>query len=145
MSIPSPLSRLSSQSSSPISFPVTTASTKYQARTRKPKMPLRSTRPPKLDSLLPPILSLLTLTPPNPYSAHQKALTTTARLAQSGHTPLAIEILFSTSRELLKLGEAGSGVELGVRMVQVMGDAEVTVDDKSRGSRSSFLRCFVRG
>ena len=97
-------------------------------------MPPRTIRPPTLDSLLPPILSFLTASPSNPYSAHQKALTTTARLVQSGHSSLAIEILFSTSRELLKNGEAGSGVELGVRMVQVMGDAAVEVDDKSRGT-----------
>ena len=96
-------------------------------------MPPRSSRSPTSDSLLPPILSLLTTSPPNPYSAHQKALTTTARLVQSGHVSLAIEVLFSTSRELLKIGEAGSGVELGVRMIQVMGDNETEVDDKSKG------------
>lgn len=103
-------------------------------------MPPRTTRPPSVDSLLPPILNLLTSSPPNPYSAHQKALTTTARLVQSGHAPIAIEILFSTSRELLKLGEAGSGVELGVRMIHVMGDVEASsVDEKSRGTSGSPL------
>lgn len=97
-------------------------------------MPPRTSQAPNLDTLLPPILSLLTANPPNPYSAHQKALTTTARLVQSTHSSLAIEILFSTSRELLKLGEAGSGVELGVRMIAVMGESSVGVDEKSRGT-----------
>ncbi|CAD6564980.1 MAG: hypothetical protein TREMPRED_000535 [Tremellales sp. Tagirdzhanova-0007] len=102
-------------------------------------MPPRSTRPPTIDSLLPTILNLLTSNPPNPYSAHQKALTTTARLAQSGQSSLAIEILLSVSRELLKLGEAGSGVELGVRMLHLMGESKVALDDKSRASVTQLL------
>lgn len=96
-------------------------------------MPPRSTRPPTVDSLLPPILANLTSTPPNPYSAHQKALTTTARLAASKQHAVAIEICFTVAKELLKLGEAGSGVELAVRGLGYMGDTEVDVDDKTRG------------
>ncbi|ORY20752.1 hypothetical protein BCR39DRAFT_554838 [Naematelia encephala] len=102
-------------------------------------MPPRQSRPPSVDSLLPPILSLLQPPLPNPYSAHQKCLTTTARLVSSGHLSIAQEILFSTSRELLKLGEAGSGAELGVRLVQVMGDGDVPIDDKSRASLTQLL------
>ena len=96
-------------------------------------MPPRNTHPPSTDTLLPPILSLLQPPTPNPYSAHQKALTTTSRLVHSNHHAIAIDILFATARELLKLGEAASGVELGVRMLSVMGDANIAVDDKSRG------------
>lgn len=103
-------------------------------------MPPRSTRPPSLETLLPPILNNLTSTPPNPYSAHQKALTTAARLVSAGNHNLAIEICFHTARELLKLGEGGSGSELGVRMVGIMGDGEVEVDDKSRGEYFPSLR-----
>ncbi|WVR08549.1 hypothetical protein IAU60_005604 [Kwoniella sp. DSM 27419] len=98
-------------------------------------MPPRSSRPPTLDSLLPPILNLL----PNAYSAHQKALTTTARLVHSSHHALAIEILFATSKELLKLGELSSGVELGVRMVNIMSEGDIKVDDKSRASITQLL------
>lgn len=92
-------------------------------------------RAPTLDSLLPPILANLTSTPPNPYSAHQKALTTTARLVASKHHDIAIEICLNVSRELLKLGEAGSGVELAVRGLGIMGgeSEQYTVDDKTRG------------
>lgn len=96
-------------------------------------MPPRAGRKPTLEALLPPILSLLESTPPNAYSAHQKALTTTARLVPSGNAPLAIEILASTAREMLKIGEVASGVELGVRMLEIMGESKVPVDDKSRG------------
>lgn len=39
----------------------------------------------------------------------------------------------NVSRELLKLGEAGSGVELAVRGLGIMGDNDVEVDEKSRG------------
>jgi hypothetical protein len=94
-----------------------------------------------VDSLLPPILSLLTSTPPNAYSAHQKALTTTARLVQSGHGAVAIEILFASAREMLKIGEEASGCELGTRMVEIMTETGVAVDDKSRGelTRASYV------
>jgi hypothetical protein len=97
------------------------------------RMSRRSTRPPTIESLLPPILDNLTSSPPNPYSAHQKALTTTARLVSSKHYDIAIEICMNVSRELLKLGEAGSGVELAVRGLGIMGDNEVEVDEKTRG------------
>lgn len=92
-------------------------------------MPPRQT----LDKLLPPILNLLHADPPNPYSAHQKALTTTARLARSGQGALAVEILFNVARELLKAGDTASGAELGVRMIELMIEGGVKVDDKSRG------------
>lgn len=96
-------------------------------------MPPRQARKATLESLLPPILSLLQSTPPNPYSAHQKALTTTARLVHAGNGALAIEILFATAREMLKIGEGASGAELGTRMVEIMAETDVAVDDKSRG------------
>ena len=96
-------------------------------------MPPRSTRPPTLEALLPPILNLLQPPLPNAYSAHQKALTTTARLNASGHQAIAIEILSAVAKELFKLGEAGSGAELGVRMLDIMKDSEVEVNDASRG------------
>lgn len=96
-------------------------------------MPPRQSRPPTLESLLPPILANLQPPTPNPYSAHQKALTTIARLASSGHYTLAIQIAFESAKELLKLGEAGSGVELGTRMIGFMGDGDVGVTDASRG------------
>lgn len=88
---------------------------------------------PSLEKLLPPILNLLHATPPNPYSAHQKALTTTARLVRNGQGALACEILFNVARELLKAGETASGAELGVRMIEIMHEGGVKVDDKNRG------------
>ncbi|WWC72559.1 uncharacterized protein I206_106521 [Kwoniella pini CBS 10737] len=98
-------------------------------------MPPRPIKTPTLDSLLPPILGLL----PNAYSAHQKCLTTTARLVHSGHHALAVEILFATSKELLKINEGSSGVELGVRMIQIMQEGEIGVDEKSRASITQLL------
>ncbi|KIR30835.1 cytoplasmic protein [Cryptococcus deuterogattii LA55] len=94
-------------------------------------------KPQTLQSLLPPILSLL----PNTYSAHQKALTTTARLlhASPPEYGLAIEILFAVAKELLKTGEAGSGSELGVRMLTVMGEAGIEVNESSRANVTQLL------
>lgn len=97
-------------------------------------MSRRTAREPTLAALLPPILNLIQQDPPNAYSAHQKALTTTARLVQSGHGALAVEILNQASRELLKRGEAASGSELGVRMLEIMGEVGVEVGDQSRGA-----------
>ncbi|WOO79356.1 Golgi to ER traffic protein 4 [Vanrija pseudolonga] len=102
-------------------------------------MPPRTARTPTLEALLPPILANLQSDPPNAYSAHQKALTTTARLVHAGHGALAVEILFAVARELLKLGEAGSGVELGVRMIEIMGQIGTPVDDKSKASVTQLL------
>ncbi|BEI79580.1 hypothetical protein CcaverHIS002_0101090 [Cutaneotrichosporon cavernicola] len=99
----------------------------------------RRTREPKLDALLPPILALIEQDPPNAYSAHQKALTTTARLVQSGHGPLAIEILSAAARELLKRREAASGSELGVRMIEIMVEVGVDVSDASRATVTQLL------
>lgn len=106
-------------------------------------MPPRTSRPASTSTLLPPILALLhpsdpSTTPPNAYSAHQKALTTVARI--QGQAPgVAVDICFAVARELLKLdtaapqeegeeaskgktqgqgqgqGEAGSAVELAVK------------------------------
>ncbi|WVN89758.1 uncharacterized protein L203_104988 [Cryptococcus depauperatus CBS 7841] len=90
-----------------------------------------------LDTLLPPILALL----PNTYSAHQKALTTTARLLHTNppQYSLAIEILFAVSKELLKGGEGGSGTELGVKMVDAMREGKVEIDEKSRANVTQLL------
>ncbi|GMK54600.1 hypothetical protein CspeluHIS016_0111860 [Cutaneotrichosporon spelunceum] len=96
-------------------------------------------REPKIDALLPPILALIEQDPPNAYSAHQKALTTTARLVKSGHGQLAIEILSTAARELLKRGEAASGTELGVRMVEIMTETGVEVNDTSRATVTQLL------
>ncbi|KAK4684030.1 golgi to ER traffic protein 4, partial [Tremellales sp. Uapishka_1] len=102
-------------------------------------MPPRPTKPPSTESLLPPILSLLQPPSPNPYSAHQKALTTVSRLTASKNHRVAIDILFATSKELFKLGEAGSGCELGVKMCTVMLDGEYGVDDESRARLTQLL------
>lgn len=101
-------------------------------------MPPRATKTPTVEGLLPPVLALLQPPSPNPYSAHQKALTTTARIS-SAHPDVAVEILFSVARELLKLGEGGSGSELGVKMVDVLSHAEKPVDDKTRGESQADL------
>lgn len=88
--------------------------------------------------LLPPILRLLTPESgsPDAYSAHQKARTTAARLINSGHNDAAIEVLFGSAKELLKLGEAGSGCDLTVYLLGVYRDAEVEVTSESRGECS---------
>lgn len=77
-------------------------------------MPPRPTRTPTTASLLTPILDLLAPPSPNAYSAHQKALTSVARV-QNTAPRVALDLCLAVARELLKLGEGGSGVELAVR------------------------------
>lgn len=95
-------------------------------------MPPRQARAPAVDHLLPPILDLLQPPSPNPYSAHQKALTTVARI-QASAPAVAVEICFAVARELLKLGEGGSGVELGVRGLGILEGTGEDISDKNRG------------
>lgn len=83
--------------------------------------------------LLPPILRHLESSPPDAYSAHQKARTTAARLVHSGHDDAAVEVLYGASKELMKVKEWGSGCDLAVYMVQVYQGSEVVVTDESRG------------
>ncbi|TYJ53216.1 hypothetical protein B9479_006139 [Cryptococcus floricola] len=94
-------------------------------------------RPQTIETLLPPILDLL----PDTYSAHQKALTTTARIlhANPPQHAVAVEIFFAVGKELLKLGEGGSGTELGVKMVDTMSAAGVDVTDKTRANVTQLL------
>ncbi|KAI9633514.1 uncharacterized protein MKK02DRAFT_38167 [Dioszegia hungarica] len=101
-------------------------------------MPPRQTRAPTTDNLLPPILDLLAPPSPNPYSAHQKALTTVARIASSAPA-VAVEICFATARELLKLGEGGSGVELGVRGLGILEGTAEDMDEKTRAAITQLL------
>jgi hypothetical protein len=46
---------------------------------------------------------------------------------------VAVEICFATARELLKLGEGGSGVELGVRGLGILEGTAEDMDEKTRG------------
>ncbi|KAJ9108951.1 hypothetical protein QFC21_000273 [Naganishia friedmannii] len=84
--------------------------------------------------LLPPILRLLEQSPPDAYSAQQKARTTAARLLTSAYYDSAIEVLFGIAKELLKLKEWGSGCDLAVYLVQAYekGEVEVTAESKAR-------------
>lgn len=88
--------------------------------------------------LLPPLLKLLTATPPDAYSAHQKARTTAARLDKA-HPQAAIEVLFGVAKELMKIGEWGSAVDLGVYLVSVYEKSEVQVSVESRGLFQGFV------
>lgn len=83
--------------------------------------------------LTPPILRYLESSPPDGYSAHQKARTTAARLVHSGHKHEAIQVLFVSAKELLKVKEWGSGTDLGCYLVETYRNAEVKVDSESKG------------
>ena len=74
------------------------------------------------------------------YEAHQKARTFAARYAKSpaaGSKDTAIDVLFQSSRELLKAGQMGSGVDLGAYLLEVYDIKGETVNAESRGMLSN--------
>jgi hypothetical protein len=68
------------------------------------------------------------------YEAHQKARTFAARYAKSNQPATAISVLFESARELLKAGQPGSGADLSSFMLEVYDQADVAVDEESRGA-----------
>lgn len=69
----------------------------------------------------------------SPYEAHQKARTFASRYVKSGQYDTAIDVLFQSARELLKTGQAGSGVDLAAFMLEVYDTKEEEVNEESRG------------
>jgi golgi to ER traffic protein 4 len=86
--------------------------------------PSSSTR--ALNAILPQIASA-------PYEAHQKARTFASRYNKSGQYDTAIDVLFQSARELLKTGQAGSGVDLAGFMLDVYDTKGEQVSEDSRG------------
>ena len=68
-----------------------------------------------------------------PYEAHQKARTFAARYSKSKQYDTAIDVLFQSARELLKVGQQGSGTDLAVFLLEVYGTKGEEVGEESRG------------
>jgi len=68
-----------------------------------------------------------------PYEAHQKARTFASRYVKSGQFDTAIDVLFQSARELMKAGQAGSGVDLTGFLLEVYGAKGEIVSEESRG------------
>jgi hypothetical protein len=73
------------------------------------------------------------ITSGQPYEAHQKARTFASRYSKSGQYDVAIDVLFESARELLKVGQCGSGVDLAGFMLDVYESKGEVVCDESRG------------
>jgi hypothetical protein len=91
---------------------------------------------------------LIHSTPPQYYSAHQKARTSASRLCKppTSRKPDydgAIELLFESARELLKAGESGSGTDLAGYMIEVEEmKGGVSLSDPTRGNPTLYI--FVK-
>jgi len=72
-----------------------------------------------------------------PYEAHQKARTFASRYNKSGQYDTAIDVLFQSARELLKVGQQGSGTDLTLFLLDVYESKGEVVTDESRGASSS--------
>ncbi|KAF5359572.1 hypothetical protein D9756_002993 [Leucocoprinus leucothites] len=75
----------------------------------------------------------------SPYEAHQKARTFASRYVKSGQYDTAIDVLFQSARELLKTGQAGSGVDLAGFLLEVYDTKEEVVTEESRGRLTQLL------
>jgi hypothetical protein len=78
----------------------------------------------------------------SPYEAHQKARTFASRYVKSGQYDTAIDVLFQSARELLKAGQAGSGVDLAGFLLEVYDTKEEPVTEESRGLHHVYT-CLI--
>ncbi|RPD60013.1 DUF410-domain-containing protein [Lentinus tigrinus ALCF2SS1-7] len=74
-----------------------------------------------------------------PYEAHQKARTFAARYNKSSQYDTAIDVIFQSARELLKVGQQGSGTDLASFLVDVYENKGETVNDESRGRLTQLI------
>ncbi|KAI0649170.1 hypothetical protein C8Q79DRAFT_495690 [Trametes meyenii] len=74
-----------------------------------------------------------------PYEAHQKARTFASRYNKSGHYDTAIDVLFQSARELLKVGQQGSGTDLTSFLLDVYETKGEPVNAESRGRLTQLI------
>ncbi|KIJ50949.1 hypothetical protein M422DRAFT_44184 [Sphaerobolus stellatus SS14] len=74
-----------------------------------------------------------------PYEAHQKARTFAARYVKASQYDVAIDVLFQSARELLKVGQQGSGTDLGTFLLDVYEAKGESVSDESRGRLTQLI------
>lgn len=94
-------------------------------------MPPQSSPDKALQAILPLIAS------GQAYEAHQKARTFGSRYLKAHAYDTAIQVLFSSARELLKAGHAGSGSDLALFLIDVYTAKEQSIDATSRGGQSA--------
>lgn len=101
-------------------------------------MPPRTTSSSRaLEAILPLIAS------GQPYEAHQKARTFASRYNKSGQYDTAIDVLFQSARELLKVGQQGSGTDLAGFLVDVYEAKGEVVSNESRGASLAYKPLIV--
>ncbi|KAJ3827218.1 hypothetical protein F5878DRAFT_440915 [Lentinula raphanica] len=74
-----------------------------------------------------------------PYEAHQKARTFASRYVKSSQYDVAIDVLFQSSRELLKTGQPGSGVDLAGFLLEVYDTKGESVTEESKGRLTQLI------
>ncbi|KAI0635867.1 hypothetical protein C8Q77DRAFT_597016 [Trametes polyzona] len=74
-----------------------------------------------------------------PYEAHQKARTFASRYNKSKQYDTAIDVLFQSARELLKVGQQGSGTDLASFLLDVYESKGEAVSDESRGRLTQLI------
>jgi hypothetical protein len=94
---------------------------------------LQSIMSPKISSSTKALAAILPLIEASqPYEAHQKARTFASRYVKTGQYDTAVDVLFQSARELLKVGQTGSGVDLASFLIDVYESKKEVVEEESR-------------
>jgi len=80
-----------------------------------------------------------------PYEAHQKARTFASRYSKSGQFDTAIQVLFQSARELLKVGQQGSGTDLTTFLLEVYESKGEEINEESRGRLTQLIALTGQG
>jgi len=80
-----------------------------------------------------------------PYEAHQKARTFASRYSKSGQYDTAIQVLFQSAKELLKVGQQGSGTDLTTFLLDVYESKGEEINEESRGRITQLIALTGRG
>ncbi|KAG9245315.1 hypothetical protein BJ878DRAFT_566817 [Calycina marina] len=76
------------------------------------------------------------------YEAQQQTRVVAARYVKAKDWSAATDILFNVSQSLLKAGQGGSGGDLGLFLIDVYKQAELTPDATNKGKLLALLREF---
>ncbi|KAF8589875.1 DUF410-domain-containing protein [Ramaria rubella] len=85
------------------------------------------------------LAAILPQIPTAPYEAHQKARTFASRYVKAAQYDIAIDVLFQSARELLKVGQQGSGTDLAGFLLDVYESKGEVVTEESRGRLTQLI------
>ncbi|GJJ08722.1 hypothetical protein Clacol_002941 [Clathrus columnatus] len=95
-------------------------------------MPPAASSSKALNAILPQIATF-------PYEAHQKARTFASRYVKASQFDVAIDVLFQSARELLKVGQQGSGTDLGCFLIDVYDSKPEPISEEAKSRLTQLI------